>query len=511
MATYTPSGGSALSFHLLVDPPVRETRQTVTERIIPGSNSSVVDIVGKTITKIRGQARFDSYTALVAFEGAVGTQGTLVYSEEPAGKPVIFVSLSRNRVTSHDIHIADVEFWLVASGTTVQAVALSATANGTPVTPLLSARVSYGFDMRTGECHLVTPAKPSGIDYDQALIVTMGAGTNNIVRFDGVIREFQFRDGSAQVTTIARGYLTRAVEYENGDERAFSPWLGAGGILLPDIVGATTGTSSAIVQAVLTAANVPYTGSNIHGSSTIYGSAFPMPFLWRSGSQGVNTPLQAQDAGESAMSYIERYDAIDAEITGGNDGGRFRTFETLGGTVVRRRVGGRPHGTATLTLTEGIDILSGEFTRSITSTRNRFVVKGQDRGEGLGPLNFEVPSSNPFQPSGSKHTYAFSSDMIEREDNSGAADPHQAPYGMSCETLANALELEYNREIVTGWVETFRDDTVNIADTQIVQGGLGGIVGSLGVAEPLWVQSLDISVDEHGFTQRITYLGGGLE
>ena len=112
MATYTPSGGSALTFHLLVEPPVRATQQTMSERLIPGSTTSVIDKIGKAITKIRGQGRFDSYTILKSFETAVGTSGSLVYSEETGGINVTFVSLERSRVTSHDIHIASVEFWI---------------------------------------------------------------------------------------------------------------------------------------------------------------------------------------------------------------------------------------------------------------------------------------------------------------------------------------------------------------------------------------------------------------
>lgn len=111
MATYTPSGGSALDFGLLVDPPTRQTSQTVSERLIPGSTTAVIDVIGKAVTKIRGAARFDSYAALKTFEGAVGTDGSLVYSEEPGGVDVLFVSLERTRVTPQDIHLANVEFW----------------------------------------------------------------------------------------------------------------------------------------------------------------------------------------------------------------------------------------------------------------------------------------------------------------------------------------------------------------------------------------------------------------
>src|SRR5437763_16775312 len=119
MATYTPSdgpgAGTPLNFGLLIDPPTRETRQTISERVIPGTNSSTIDIVGKTVTRIRGQARFNSYGALKTFEGVVGSTGVLVYSEEPAGLHVIFAGLTRTRVTPSDVHLANVEFWIIPS------------------------------------------------------------------------------------------------------------------------------------------------------------------------------------------------------------------------------------------------------------------------------------------------------------------------------------------------------------------------------------------------------------
>lgn len=112
MATYTPSGGSPYNFGLLVDPPTRSTEQQVSERIIPGSNNAVVDVIGKPVTKIRGAAKFASFASLKTFEGAVGTDGTLVYSEEPSGVAVLFVSMQRTRVTPGGVQLANVEFWL---------------------------------------------------------------------------------------------------------------------------------------------------------------------------------------------------------------------------------------------------------------------------------------------------------------------------------------------------------------------------------------------------------------
>jgi hypothetical protein len=73
----------------------------------------VIDRIGKAVTKVRGQARIDSFALLRAFEVIVGTSGLLIYSEEPDGIAATLVSLERNRVTPDDIHLANVEFWLV--------------------------------------------------------------------------------------------------------------------------------------------------------------------------------------------------------------------------------------------------------------------------------------------------------------------------------------------------------------------------------------------------------------
>lgn len=114
----TPIASAAFSFGLLIDPPTRETRQTVAEQIIPGTNTAFVDIIGKSITKIRGTARIDTFALLKLMEGIVGSNCTLIYSEEPAGVPVLFVSLERTKVsgrvlgTGLDTHLCNVEFWL---------------------------------------------------------------------------------------------------------------------------------------------------------------------------------------------------------------------------------------------------------------------------------------------------------------------------------------------------------------------------------------------------------------
>jgi len=504
MATYTPSdgvgAGVTMDFGLLVDPPTRQTQQTMSERVIPGSNTAIVDRVGKGVSKIRCAARFDSFGALKNFEVVVGSQGTLVYSEEPAGIDVIFVSLERTRTTAQDVHLGNVEFWVTGPSTIVRNLTLQAEVNGAPIPNLVSARVSFGFDVRVSQATLVTPLKPD-CSYDDVVTVTLGAGTHNDARFVGLVRDFQYSSSPPSVTTICKGWLTRADEYENVED----PQL-IGGLAIPDLVGTDTALSADIVKAVLDKSSTPYDASYIDGTSVQYGDTFD-PFVWLNGTNQ-DPAIDITDAGETALAYIERYDHIDAVFDADSGtGGRFCTFETLpdgaSNTIFRTLVGGRPWADEDFTFYEGVDILDGQFQRSISETRNYFLVTGYDDGAGVGPESFALADSNDFQPTGSKHTSRTSSPMIERSNES---DPGT---GMSCETVANALSLEYNREIVKGWLATHRDDPLGIGQVHMVR-TVSGLPGWLGVGEKLWVQSLDISVDEQGFTQRIAYIGGGL-
>lgn len=373
---------------------------------------------------------------------------------------------------------------------TLRRISVTASWSGGSFTNILSAHVSLGFDARVGTATIVTPIVP-GCGQDDEVTIDMGVvGSNVITRFVGLVRDFQYSYVPRGVATVLRGRLTRAAEYENWED----PTL-VGGLTIDDLTGSPTATASDIVQAALDKAGVSYSGGNIDGTSTVYGSIYDDAFVWHNGANESNPDIQ--EAGETALSYIERYDEIDAEFSSGH-GGRYRTFESLGGVVYRFLVGGRPRNSNDFTFTETVDILDGAFSRSTDDYRNYFVVTGYDPGDGFGPLFFATT------PPGSNRTYRFSSPMLERSEDSDPGD------GMSCETVANAISLDYNREIVKGWITTFRDDEIGIAQTHLVQAP-GGAVDRLGVGEPLWVQSLDITVDDQGFTQRIGYLGGGVD
>lgn len=363
----------------------------------------------------------------------------------------------------------------------------------TPILNILSARASFGLDTRYATASFVTAYQPAWTHGD-TVELEMGAGDNNITRFVGYVREFQYSPNPFRLTTVCHGILSVADEYENSDD----PNL-LGGLDINDLLGTSTGTSSDIVQAALTLAGVAFDPVNIGGTPTLYGSQADEAFIW---ANGANDQNDIQEGGESALSYIERYDAIDAEYTAGtpDTGGRYRTFESLAGEVYRVRVSQRPQYAEEFTLTEEVDILDGHFERSTAKQRTYFVVSGYDYGDGTGPVIATSPSSPPTP----KRTYRFSSPMIEREAD---ADPGD---GMSCETVANALSLDWNMEVVEGWVLTHRDDAFGLAQGHLIDTP-SHLPGRLGLAERLPVQSLEVTVDDNGFRQRLSYRGGGAE
>lgn len=455
---------------------------------------------------------------------------------------------------------------------------LSATVNGLPILQLLSGRCSFGFDMMVSEAVLYVPrasqmpsttwtashaylaaqvVKPTtrnghlyqvivagtsggsqpafpttaggtvtdggvtwqefGIDiiYDDNIVVTMGAGTNNVVRFNGLFRRFDYSLSPRMVGLVCFGHLIRAQQYENNDEGAGSP----GGLDINDLQSGGVGTTSTdqnIVIAVLSRVpNLAYTSGNIAGTGVIFGGQVttlgPSPFLWRNG-QNPSIKLDVGGKGETALEYIQRIDAVSAVYTNSTSpAGFYRLYEQVGGTIRRSLLGSRPRGVVDFTFTEGVDIEAGTSSREYPAA-NRVYVQGYDyasrSGHGMGPVSnlqsTTIQSNNPFMPSTEKHTYTFSSPLLERGLDADAGT------GMSCETVANALMLDVNRELVRCTFTTPLDYLIGPGTTILVQSP-GGIPDRLGIGEPLWVVHNDISVGEDGhFSQQPQGLGGGL-
>lgn len=391
---------------------------------------------------------------------------------------------------------------------------VSANVNGSLLPRVISARCSFGFDMQVSEAVIYVPMDPASWTqlYDAAVTLALGAGTNNVQRFTGLFRRYDFTLSPRALGLVCYGRLVRAQQYENNDEGAGSP----GGLDLIDLLGAGSGTDQAIVQAVLgRVPSLTFTAGNIAGTGVILGGQVttlsPSPYLWRNG-QNPSIKLDVGGKGETALEYIARIDAVSAVYTNSTSpAGFYRTYEQVGGTIRRALLGSRPRGVADVTFTEGSDIWQGTSSREYPLA-NRVYVQGFDyagrSGHGMGPVSnlssTTIQSSNPFMPASQRHTFTFSSPLLERGLDS------EAGTGMSCETVANALMLDVNRETVRAEFTTPRDDLIGPGSTVLVQAP-GGLPDRLGIGENLWVVHVDVSVGEDGaFVQRLQCLGGGL-
>jgi hypothetical protein len=343
--------------------------------------------------------------------------------------------------------------------------------------------------------------------YDDQVTIRLGTGTHNALRFVGLVRRIDYQLWPRSVGILCNGYMVRASEYTNNEDPS-----SVGGMLLYDLTGTFTPTDQQVIQATLTRARVPYTPTDIGGTSVVWGGngARPQVFLWRAGTQP-NPLIRIDGRGESAAEYLNRWDAVSAVYVDDlSPAGFYRTFETVTG-IKRQLIGARPRTDADLTFTEGqdADIVEGSGSRQYPLA-NRVFVSGLDAGLGIGPVSnidsATLQSSNPFMPATEPHTYASppSSPFVER---GLVSDPGT---GMSCEKIANAVMLDVNRETVSVRLTTGRDDLIWPGYTVQVQAG-GGIPDRLGIGEKLWVDEVTCSVTEQGvFQQEVTGTGGGL-
>jgi hypothetical protein len=354
--------------------------------------------------------------------------------------------------------------------------------------------------------------KESGVDivYDDVITLTMGAG-NNVLRFQGLFRGFNYALQPRGVGLSCFGFLTRAHEFTN-----LSGTPEFGGMSLADLTGTFTPTDADVVKAVLTAAGISYTAANIGGTGVTWGTRSEFnryAYVWKAGmmQMGADPTVSGYGGtGQSALDYIQEWDKVSAVYTNATSpAGFYRTYETVSG-IYRSLIGARPRSTADLTFSEGIDIETGAQGTRAYPVANAAYVTGADLGiTGANPVRnvngstFVGQSSNPFQSSISV-PYSFSSQFIEWSLES------EAGIGMNCERVGNALLQDLNRETVTVSFRTPLDDLIKPGMTMLVQGP-GGQPDRLGMGEPLWIDEVTTAIDENGmFYQELTGTGGGI-
>lgn len=255
----------------------------------------------------------------------------------------------------------------------------------TIVRDFLAFRASHSLTDPVARATIVAPYAYG--TYDDPVEILCGA-----IPGDGPVRRFKGRRRTAHHDLYPRncvmdcvGELSRADEYINWEE-SHGPtgllgapvpgWnygnttyvLGLGGLRVQDIVPASghylgCATFKQIAEQVLTKAHVPFNPANIQCTGRIYGFGIADPiglrFLWHSGTGGVagggdvNLENAYRRAGESALSYLQKYAQIEAEFDLGpgpgpglapNKIGFYRLFELPSGEVVIKLVGGHPGG-----------------------------------------------------------------------------------------------------------------------------------------------------------------------
>jgi hypothetical protein len=446
--------------------------------------------------------------------------------------------------------------------------------DGQVIPDAISASCSFSMDDPVAKAEVTCRTYPSWAENNKSLVIAMGAtpGVGPIIRFSGVMRAPTFTAQTGRKVTITGlGKLNKAAEYMNWEDIQ-----GIGGLLPGDLLGTATtdkitwqgsGTAAQIISAVLNKCGLAgqYNAADIQDTGRVYPYVNWENFVWQAGTPTDPLDMQQifQDAGQSGLDYIQKYNQIEAEYSEtvvvdpvtqqpkvtNPQGGFYKIGESLGGQIFCIRVGGRPRnvintsvvGSTTVphVFVEGVNITDGRLTRGYPIA-NTVLVKGADYGFGDGPEFFLLHNSNPLmgdfryndpQPPNSPmidHSTIAPDPLTalatDRHDKAlrglhGASDYNTVqPLGMDCETVAKARMLEVNRVPVTGSVTTIEDWTLGIAQTCLVAGAYDPATGNsqpgrMNTNEKLWITALTVECgDQNGapvFKQTLTLMGGG--
>lgn len=342
---------------------------------------------------------------------------------------------------------------------TVFTPTVSATLNGTALVGVRKARVVSSFSDPVTKIYCSLYPAITWTDGD-ILTVTMGAGTNNVLSGTGTIYESDYLNAGPTYELVARGPLFAAQRYNNNV---------ANGLTLTDLTGGPA-TDQAIAKAVLTIAGVTYVDADIGGTGIVRGAIAPAAYTWKQN--------------ETALGYLNR-------LTKASLG--YRLVETIGGSVTRVQVFGRPSSTATFSLEQGVDIFSGGHTQLDAFGKFTAVtVTGYDFGDGLGPVSFSIPDPTPAGIA----PYTYSSEMIESSIGGGVSAWNVATNFVLAEVDRTAIR-------VSG-IKTPRDDLFEPGQTHQVNASYLGLTD-----EMLWCMSVTRECDDKWFVQTMEYLGGG--
>ena len=194
--------------------------------------------------------------------------------------------------------------------------------DGQVIPDAISATCSFSMDDPVAKAEVVCRTYPSWAENNKSLVIAMGAtpGVGPIIRFSGVMRAPTFTAQTGRKVTITGlGELNKAAEYINTEDIQ-----GFGGLLPGDLLGHSgpndpltfqgSGTAGQIITAVLLKVGCRFNASDILDTGRLYPWAIPDHFIWQAGtpSDWNNMDQIYQDAGQSALDYIQSFNRIEA-------------------------------------------------------------------------------------------------------------------------------------------------------------------------------------------------------
>jgi hypothetical protein len=399
---------------------------------------------------------------------------------------------------------------------------LVVTINGSNVPHILNATITYGLDIGTSEATIEMTEVPIINDYSKFSTVQVFCSAGNLtqvggppLRFTGVYLRTEATLDPHIWRMRCKGNLYRAELYRQASFIQPYPYGSAGmtpaflnqlGIPVGLYPWANTGFTSklradvqALVQFLINASTAPtdqqyvlaalqrvpglvVNGADIGGTGKQFGILSYLDLVW--------PPYR---------SALEQVHQLDAVCLG------YRTFESLGGRIVRSQIFGYPSSVADTTFTEGIDIWSGQGSRSVEQLINGTFVEGsQSPIVSAGMLFDYIQQSNPFEPSSNPVIEQFQSPLIDTSSVTSSAGINVN--SLSTYDVALWRLSERNRELVNYSLVTFRDDLLFPGRSIALN------TPHMAITEPVWMQRVEVrvSADPVLFQQTIYGLGGGL-
>lgn len=217
---------------------------------------------------------------------------------------------------------------------------------------------SAGFDQINAECTIWCTARPSWADERlEATVWAKNSATGEGQIFGGEVTGFDWTYFPTKIGIICGDLLARTRDEWGGADAEY-----------------TSQTSAAVIRNILEKNAIPSDRANIEGDTWTVGVINPVTL--KSGDDGYGTIIQPLDDME-----------------------RYATFSLTSGVIVRRRVTGAAGGSAALTFSKGVTILSSpRHNRTATGIINRVIITGVDYegltvgGEGVG----EAIAANPY-------------------------------------------------------------------------------------------------------------------